>query len=63
MVDHVYRFIWDPIREIANIKKHGVNFLTAAKVFQDPKEEFLWISNIVWEKKGFFVLAKLVKIF
>ena len=29
-------FEWDPAKEQANRKKHGVDFRTAAKVFLDP---------------------------
>jgi uncharacterized DUF497 family protein len=29
-------FEWDSAKEVANRKKHGVNFKTAAKVFLDP---------------------------
>ena len=29
-------FEWDPSKEQANRKKHGVDFRTAAKVFLDP---------------------------
>ena len=29
-------FEWDSAKELANRKKHGVDFRTAAKVFLDP---------------------------
>jgi uncharacterized protein len=29
-------FEWDTAKEVANRKKHGVDFRTAAKVFSDP---------------------------
>jgi uncharacterized protein len=29
-------FEWDRLKELANRKKHGVDFRTAAKVFLDP---------------------------
>ena len=29
-------FVWDRQKEILNIEKHGVDFMTAAKVFIDP---------------------------
>ncbi len=32
-------FIWDPERELANVYKHSVDFITAAKVFKDPKRK------------------------
>lgn len=30
------RIIWDPEKERKNIKKHGIDFKTAATVFEDP---------------------------
>ena len=29
-------FVWDLGKEAANIRKHGVDFATAARAFQDP---------------------------
>jgi uncharacterized DUF497 family protein len=31
-----YNFEWDPVKEKQNIKKHGVSFQRASKVFLDP---------------------------
>lgn len=31
------RFIWDDEKEKANIKKHGIGFKLASRVFEDPK--------------------------
>ena len=33
---HVGSFVWDAKKEAANIRKHGVDFETAARVFKDP---------------------------
>ena len=30
------RFEWDPQKESINIKKHGIDFTMASKVFDDP---------------------------
>jgi uncharacterized DUF497 family protein len=30
------RFEWDPVKAVANRKKHGVSFETATRVFADP---------------------------
>lgn len=30
-------FEWDPDKEAANRRKHGVDFATAARVFDDPR--------------------------
>ena len=32
----VQRFEWDPIKAAANIRKHGLSFETAVRVFADP---------------------------
>jgi hypothetical protein len=31
-------FEWDPVKAIANLKKHGVSFLEASTIFADPFE-------------------------
>lgn len=31
-------FEWDDHKEAANFKKHGIHFMTAAKVFKDPRK-------------------------
>jgi len=33
-----YRFEWDPAKERANVRKHGVAFRRAASVFRDPNQ-------------------------
>jgi uncharacterized DUF497 family protein len=30
------KFVWDPAKAAANLRKHGVRFETAAEVFFDP---------------------------
>jgi uncharacterized DUF497 family protein len=30
------RFEWDPAKAVSNLRKHGVSFETAARVFADP---------------------------
>lgn len=32
-------FIWDVQKELANIRKHGVDFTTAARAFSDPSRK------------------------
>jgi len=32
---HNTSFAWDPIKELNNIRKHGVDFVDAAKAFKD----------------------------
>lgn len=31
-----YNFDWDPVKARQNLKKHGVSFVRAARVFLDP---------------------------
>lgn len=33
-----YEFDWDPNKEHANIRKHGLSFRQAASVFRDPNQ-------------------------
>jgi hypothetical protein len=33
-----YRFDWDPAKDRANFRKHGVSFRRAASVFRDPNQ-------------------------
>jgi uncharacterized protein len=35
-----YRFDWDPAKEKANIRKHGIDFDMAQTVFEDPNVIF-----------------------
>ncbi len=30
------RYVWDSAKEAANLKRRGIDFVTAAKVFADP---------------------------
>ena len=36
MVSNQQQFEWDPIENRINITKHGINFFTAAKIFDGP---------------------------
>ena len=40
MAGDLSSFIWDSEKELQNIRKHGVDFTTAAKAFKDPKRKF-----------------------
>lgn len=37
MTKRYCRFVWNAEKEQVNIAKHGVDFVTASKVFLDPK--------------------------
>jgi len=43
---------WDPDKELANIKKHGVSFIEAATVFDDEDVTYLMDSkNSITEER------------
>ena len=37
-----YDFDWDPSKERANIRKHGISFRQAANIFRDPNQFTLY---------------------
>ena len=61
-------FEWDPVKNASNLAKHGVDFDTAAEIFEDPdcreifsrteggEERFLALG-MVWTYEGRFVLV------
>ena len=61
-------FEWDPKKNASNLAKHGIDFDTAAEVFEDPdcrrvfsrieggEERFLALG-MVWSYQGRFVLV------
>lgn len=53
-------FIWDSEKELINIYKHGIDFVTAAKAFKDLKERFILTPDTARKKKGFSALVKSV---
>lgn len=52
-------FIWDFERELANIHKHGVDFVTAAKAFKDSERKIYIDSKHSKREERFFVLERL----
>ncbi len=36
MKDKHTDFTWDPLKEMLNLRKHGIDFVTAAEAFKDP---------------------------
>lgn len=51
-------FIWDTEKEAANIQKHGVDFSTAAKVFQDPNRKLFSDERHGKLEERFFCIGK-----
>ena len=51
-------FIWDPWKEEENIRKHGVDFSTATKVFKDPRRAIIIDSKHSQKEERFFCIGK-----
>jgi hypothetical protein len=32
-------FEWDPVKELENVRKHGINFTTASEIWSGPVQE------------------------
>ena len=51
-------FIWDTEKELDNIQKHNVDFITACKVFKDQKRKIYTDSKHSKEEERFFCIGK-----
>lgn len=51
-------FIWDFEKELINIDKHGVDFVTASKAFKDPKRKIYIDSKHSKKEERFFCIGK-----
>ena len=51
-------FVWNSEKERINIAKHGVDFVTAAKVFKDPRRKIYIDSRHGREEERFFCIGK-----
>lgn len=51
-------FIWDVQKELENIKKHGVNFATAARAFVDPKRKIYVDEKHSEKEQRYFCVGK-----
>ena len=49
---------WDLQKEIINVQKHGVDFLTAAKVFFDPLRKIYVDSKHSQKEQRYFCIGK-----
>ncbi len=54
-----YGFEWDPAKEYINMHKHGVDFVTAARVFEDPKRKIVIDSKNSIVENRLFCLGKI----
>jgi len=58
-VDRIFgSFIWDDKKELANIHKHKVSFITAVKAFKDGKRKVFRDSKHTKEEERFFCIGK-----
>lgn len=51
-------FIWNPAKERDNLRKHGVDFFTAAKAFTDPGRKVFMDSKHSVKEERFFCIGK-----
>lgn len=51
-------FVWDTEKEAVNVRKHGVDFVTAAKVFQDPGRRIVVDEKHGRPEERFFCIGK-----
>ncbi|NQT06118.1 MAG: BrnT family toxin [Candidatus Omnitrophica bacterium] len=51
-------FTWDYEKELANIAKHGIDFLAAARAFKDPKRKIFVDSKHSDKEKRLFCIGK-----
>lgn len=51
-------FIWDADKEVGNIRKHKVDFVTAAQAFKDTKRKIYIDSKHSKKEERFFCLGK-----
>ena len=58
MIQHRIDFEWDPRKELANVKKHGIDFVTAALVFRDPHRKIYIDSKHSIKEERYFCIGK-----
>lgn len=51
-------FIWDPRKEAINIRKHGIDFTIAAKVFKDVNRKIFTDSKHSEKEPRYFCIGK-----
>ncbi len=58
MITHNCSFIWDPGKETANIHKHRVDFITAAKAFKDANRKIYTDARHSAKEERFFCIGR-----
>lgn len=51
-------FVWDPLKELANIAKHGVGFATACEAFFDPQRKIYIDSKHSKNEERYFCVGQ-----
>lgn len=51
-------FVWDFEKESANIRKHGIDFVTASKAFADPERKIFTDAKHSAHEERFFCIGK-----
>ena len=52
------KFVWDPRKERVNIHKHRIDFITAAKAFEDPERKIFTDSKHSEHEERYFCIGK-----
>ena len=53
-------FIWDINKELANVRKHGIDFSTAARAFNDPCRKVFIDSRHSVHEPRYFCIGKVM---
>ena len=55
------RFVWNIEKEVANIRKHNVDFKTAAQAFRDPKRKIFVDEKHSRQEERLFCIGRVGK--
>ena len=58
MLKEYGKFIWDSRKERVNIDKHHIDFIMAAKAFEDSKRKIFTDSNHSEHEERYFCIGK-----
>ncbi len=55
---HIGSFVWDAKKEAANVQKHRVDFVTAARAFKDPHRKIYTDEKHGEKEERLFCIGK-----
>ena len=58
MKDQSSSFIWDFEKELENVQKHGIDFITAAQAFRDPQRKIFVDAKHSKHEERLYCLGK-----